>query len=48
VTDIRDAVAQADAAVAGAETPWLADLRANWAREFDSFYSEHLYYSFHR
>jgi hypothetical protein len=48
VAEIGEAAALADAARAGAETPWLTDLRANWPREFDSFYSDHLFYSFRR
>lgn len=48
VDDVASVVKLADAAIAGAETPWLTGLRTTWPQEFDSFYSDHLYYSFRR
>jgi hypothetical protein len=44
--DIPDAVAQAEAAIAGQNDDWLASVRADWQRHFGSFYSEALYFSF--
>ncbi|MCB5183358.1 DUF7822 domain-containing protein [Streptomyces antimicrobicus] len=44
--DIPDAVARAEAAVAGRNDEWLASVRADWQRHFASFYSEALYFSF--
>ncbi|MEW2251117.1 hypothetical protein AB0907_27800 [Streptomyces sp. NPDC006975] len=44
--DIPDAVAQAEAAIAGRNDDWLASVRAYWQKHFASFYSEHLYFSF--
>ncbi|MFF6793815.1 hypothetical protein ACFY9C_32655 [Streptomyces filamentosus] len=44
--DIPDAVAQAEAAIAGQNDAWLASLRTDWQRHFASFYSEALYFSF--
>ncbi|OEJ96493.1 DUF7822 domain-containing protein [Streptomyces thermolilacinus] len=44
--DIPDAVAEAQAAIAGRNDDWLASVRADWQRHFASFYSEALYFSF--
>ncbi|MFF3956777.1 hypothetical protein ACFYY1_26705 [Streptomyces sp. NPDC001890] len=44
--DIPDAVARAEAAIAGEDDAWLASLRADWQNHFASFYSEALYFSF--
>ncbi|MFJ4358983.1 hypothetical protein ACIP25_22220 [Streptomyces massasporeus] len=44
--DIPDAVAQAEAAIAGQHDDWLASVRADWQSHFGSFYSEALYFSF--
>ncbi|ROQ36263.1 hypothetical protein EDD98_5356 [Streptomyces sp. PanSC19] len=44
--DIPDAVARAEAAIAGRNDDWLASVRADWQRHFASFYSEALYFSF--
>jgi hypothetical protein len=44
--DIPDAVAQAEAAIAGQNDDWPASVRADWQRHFGSFYSEALYLSF--
>ncbi|MFE9045328.1 hypothetical protein ACFY9F_32210 [Streptomyces sp. NPDC012421] len=44
--DIPDAVAQAEAAIAGQNDDWLASVRADWQRHFASFYSDALYFSF--
>ncbi|MGW9448793.1 DUF7822 domain-containing protein [Streptomyces sp. NPDC055632] len=44
--DIPDAVARAEAAIAGQNDDWLASVRADWQRHFASFYSEVLYFSF--
>ncbi|MEU3605384.1 hypothetical protein AB0E83_07965 [Streptomyces sp. NPDC035033] len=44
--DIPDAVAEAEAAIAGQNDEWLASVRADWQRHFASFYSEALYFSF--
>ncbi|MET9724392.1 DUF7822 domain-containing protein [Streptomyces zaomyceticus] len=44
--DIPDAVARAEAAIAGRNDEWLASVRADWERHFASFYSEALYFSF--
>lgn len=44
--DIPDAVAQAEAAIAGHNDDWLASIRADWQSHFGSFYSETLYFSF--
>ncbi|MEW5625953.1 hypothetical protein AB1388_05150 [Streptomyces hydrogenans] len=44
--DIPDAVAEAEAAIAGQNDDWLASVRADWQKHFASFYSETLYFSF--
>lgn len=44
--DIPDAVAKAEAAIAGRNDDWLASVRADWQKHFASFYSEALYFSF--
>ncbi|WP_433216558.1 hypothetical protein [Microtetraspora malaysiensis] len=44
--DIPAAVAQAEAALAGANDEWLASVRADWQDHFGSFYNEWLYFSF--
>ncbi len=44
--DIPDAVAKAEAAIAGQNEDWLASVRADWQAHFGSFYSEALYFSF--
>ncbi|TXS05197.1 hypothetical protein EAO73_12175 [Streptomyces sp. col6] len=44
--DIPDAVANAEAAVAGRNDDWLASVRADWQKHFASFYSDALYFSF--
>ncbi|MEV0613971.1 hypothetical protein AB0I81_11665 [Nonomuraea sp. NPDC050404] len=44
--DIPDAVAQAEAALAGENDQWLASVRADWENHFASFYSDWLYFSF--
>ncbi|MEV6245973.1 hypothetical protein AB0M38_07190 [Streptomyces sp. NPDC051742] len=44
--DIPDAVAKAEAAIAGQNDEWLASVRADWQKHFASFYSEALYFSF--
>ncbi|MFD3570269.1 hypothetical protein [Streptomyces sp. NPDC058671] len=44
--DVPDAVAEAEAAIAGQNDDWLASVRADWQRHFASFYSEALYFSF--
>lgn len=44
--DIPDAVAQAEAAIAGENDEWLASVRADWEEHLESFYSNALYYSF--
>ncbi|MFF5287363.1 hypothetical protein [Streptomyces sp. NPDC013171] len=44
--DIPDAVANAEAAIAGGNDDWLAAVRADWQRHFASFYSDALYFSF--
>ncbi|MEO3874038.1 hypothetical protein ABGB18_34965 [Nonomuraea sp. B12E4] len=44
--DIPDAVAQAEAALAGDNEEWLTSVRAKWQEHFASFYSEWLYFSF--
>ncbi|MCX4850832.1 hypothetical protein [Streptomyces sp. NBC_00893] len=44
--DIPDAVARAEAAIAGADDAWLASVRADWQNHFASFYSDALYFSF--
>ncbi|WP_030556211.1 DUF7822 domain-containing protein [Streptomyces exfoliatus] len=44
--DIPDAVAKAEAAIAGQNDDWLTSVRADWERHFASFYSEALYFSF--
>ncbi|MFJ4339408.1 hypothetical protein [Streptomyces sp. NPDC088915] len=44
--DIPDAVAQAEAAIAGRNDTWLTSLRADWQKHFASFYGEALYFSF--
>ncbi|MER7622978.1 hypothetical protein [Streptomyces sp. NPDC126503] len=44
--DVPEAVAEAEAAIAGRNDAWLASVRADWQRHFASFYSEALYFSF--
>ncbi|MFF4579978.1 hypothetical protein [Streptomyces sp. NPDC001389] len=44
--DIPDAVAQAEAAIAGDNDDWLAAVRADWQTHFASFYADALYFSF--
>ncbi|MEU3481994.1 hypothetical protein AB0E66_28030 [Streptomyces sp. NPDC033753] len=44
--DIPDAVAKAEAAIAGQNDDWLASVRADWQKHFASFYSETLYFTF--
>lgn len=44
--DIPDAVARAEAAIAGEDDAWLASLRADWQNHFAPFCSEALYFSF--
>ncbi|GGU95210.1 hypothetical protein GCM10010275_36320 [Streptomyces litmocidini] len=44
--DIPDAVARAEAAIAGRNDDWLASVRADWQRHFASFYGDALYFSF--
>ncbi|MEU6624885.1 hypothetical protein ABZ926_29525 [Streptomyces litmocidini] len=44
--DIPDAVARAEAVIAGRNDDWLASVRADWQRHFASFYSDALYFSF--
>ncbi|MEC4575087.1 hypothetical protein [Streptomyces virginiae] len=44
--DIPDAVAKAEAAIAGQNEDWLASVRADWQTHFASFYSDALYFSF--
>ncbi|MFD9102434.1 hypothetical protein ACFVZN_15300 [Streptomyces virginiae] len=44
--DIPDAVAKAEAAIAGQNDDWLASVRADWQTHFASFYCEALYFSF--
>ncbi|MEW1636003.1 hypothetical protein AB0469_18225 [Streptomyces sp. NPDC093801] len=44
--DIPDAVAQAEAAIAGGNDDWLAAVRADWQTHFASFYADALYFSF--
>ncbi len=44
--DIPDAVARAEAAIAGRNDHWLAAVRNDWQSHFASFYSEALYFSF--
>ncbi|WP_043224306.1 hypothetical protein [Streptomyces sp. NRRL F-5193] len=44
--DIPDAVAEAEAAIAGQNDDWLASVRADWQKHFASFYSKTLYFSF--
>ncbi|GAA3160810.1 MULTISPECIES: DUF7822 domain-containing protein [Streptomyces] len=44
--DIPDAVAEAEAAIAGQNDAWLASVRADWQSHFASFYSKALYFSF--
>ncbi|MEU3721328.1 hypothetical protein [Streptomyces sp. NPDC031705] len=44
--DIPDAVARAQAAIAGENDDWLASVRADWQTHFASFYSDALYFSF--
>ncbi|KOG26338.1 hypothetical protein ADK34_16250 [Streptomyces viridochromogenes] len=43
---IPDAVANAEAAIAGRNDDWLAAVRADWQKHFASFYSDALYFSF--
>lgn len=45
-TDIPEAVARAEAAIAGDDDEWLSSLRAEWRDHFDSHYSHVLYFSF--
>ncbi len=44
--DIPDAVARAEAAIAGRDDAWLTSLRSDWQSHFASFYGEALYFSF--
>ncbi|MEU1124536.1 hypothetical protein ABZ371_13455 [Streptomyces sp. NPDC005899] len=44
--DVPEAVAMAEAAIAGRNDDWLASVRADWQQHFASFYSETLYFSF--
>ncbi|KOX32460.1 MULTISPECIES: hypothetical protein [unclassified Streptomyces] len=44
--DIPEAVAEAEAALAGRNDAWLASVRADWQKHFASFYSDALYFSF--
>ncbi|MFC8535748.1 hypothetical protein ACFUJY_17555 [Streptomyces sp. NPDC057249] len=44
--DVPEAVALAEAALAGRADSWLASVRADWQRHFASFYSDALYFSF--
>ncbi|NGO74427.1 hypothetical protein G6045_01830 [Streptomyces sp. YC504] len=44
--DIPDAVAQAEAAIAGENDDWLVSIRTDWQQHFASFYSDALYFSF--
>ncbi|MFE6378242.1 DUF7822 domain-containing protein [Streptomyces roseolus] len=44
--DIPDAVARAEAAIAGRNDDWLAALRSDWQKHFASFYSDALYFTF--
>ncbi|MFF9473951.1 hypothetical protein ACF1E9_15210 [Streptomyces roseolus] len=44
--DIPDAVAEAEAAIAGRNDDWLASVRVDWQKHFASFYSDALYFSF--
>lgn len=44
--DLPEAVAQAEAAIAGQNDEWLASVRADWQSHFASFYSDALYFSF--
>ncbi|GGR60876.1 DUF7822 domain-containing protein [Streptomyces roseolus] len=44
--DIPDAVAEAEAAVAGRNDDWLASIRIDWQKHFASFYSDALYFTF--
>ncbi|MEU2023698.1 hypothetical protein ABZ565_16275 [Streptomyces sp. NPDC016469] len=43
---VPEAVALAEAAIAGRNDTWLASVRADWQRHFASFYSDALYFSF--
>ncbi|MFF5637079.1 hypothetical protein [Streptomyces sp. NPDC012825] len=43
---IPDAVANAEAAIAGRNDDWLASVRSDWASHFASFYGDALYFSF--
>ena len=45
-TDIPEAVARAEAAIAGGEPEWLESLRGSWRDHFDSHYARVLYFSF--
>ncbi|MFE7621937.1 hypothetical protein [Streptomyces sp. NPDC057496] len=44
--EIPDAVARAEAAIAGNDDAWLASVRKDWRDHFASFYSDALYFSF--
>ncbi|MGW4700652.1 DUF7822 domain-containing protein [Streptomyces sp. NPDC004285] len=44
--DIPEAVAHAEAAIAGRNDDWLVAVRADWQQHFASFYSDALYFSF--
>ncbi|MGW1124490.1 DUF7822 domain-containing protein [Streptomyces sp. NPDC002526] len=44
--DVPEAVALAEAAIAGRNDAWLASVRADWQRHFASFYADALYFSF--
>jgi hypothetical protein len=43
---IPDAVAQAEAAIAGRNDAWLVSVRGEWEEHFGSFYADALYFSF--
>ncbi|MGW2180593.1 DUF7822 domain-containing protein [Streptomyces sp. NPDC001732] len=44
--EIPDAVARAEAAIAGNDDAWLASVRNDWRDHFASFYGDALYFSF--
>ncbi|NUP48447.1 MAG: hypothetical protein HOW97_14230 [Catenulispora sp.] len=45
-TEIPEAVARAEAAIAGEDDEWLESVRGAWHEHFDSHYSTFLYFSF--
>lgn len=45
-TDIPEAVARAEAAIAGEDDEWLESVRGSWHEHFDSHYAKVLYFSF--